>query len=110
WFTRAACAGKARARELMPDGFVIVHGDTLTTLIGARWGRKLGLPVVHVEAGLRSKSLFNPFPEEINRRLVSRRAKYHMVPDATAEENLKKAGVGGEIVNTGGNTLMDAVR
>ncbi|MBX3021560.1 MAG: UDP-N-acetylglucosamine 2-epimerase [Bdellovibrionales bacterium] len=110
WFSRAMLVSTARARSLMPDGFVVVHGDTLSTLVGARLGRKIGLPVVHVEAGLRSASLFNPFPEEINRRLVSRRAAYHMAPDVTAEQNLKRAGVTGTIVNTGGNTLMDAVR
>lgn len=110
WFSRAMFASKSRARELMPDGFMIVHGDTLSTLVGARLGRKLGLKVVHIEAGLRSKSLFNPFPEEIDRRLVSRWAEIHMCPDQTAEGNLKRAGVRGTIVNTGGNTLMDAVR
>lgn len=110
WFSRAMFASKSRARELMPDGFMIVHGDTLSTLVGARLGRKLGLKVVHVEAGLRSSSLFNPFPEEIDRRLVSRWAEIHMCPDQTAEGNLKRAGVSGTIINTGGNTLMDAVR
>lgn len=114
WFLRAIFSGKRKLRsKLLASGdeknFLIVHGDTLSTLAGAWLGWRLGLPVVHIEAGLRSPSLFNPFPEEITRRLVSRLATYHMAPDRRAEENLKRAHVGGKIVNTHGNTLMDAV-
>lgn len=89
---------------------VIVHGDTLSTLIGAHWAKGLGIPVGHVEAGLRSKRLFSPFPEEISRRLVSRWSKLHFAPDAWAEENLELAGYTRGVVNTGANTLVDAVR
>jgi UDP-N-acetylglucosamine 2-epimerase (non-hydrolysing) len=73
-------------------------------------GWRAGVPVVHIEAGLRSPRLFDPFPEEITRRLVSRLANYHMAPDSKATDNLQRAGVNGSIVNTRGNTLMDAVQ
>lgn len=104
WFLRAACAW-GRARRALREGYVVVHGDTLSTLIGAFHGWRLRLPVVHVEAGLRSPRLFDPFPEEIDRRLVSRLTRVHFPPDAKAAGHLR-----GEVVTTAGNTLADAVR
>ncbi len=100
-----------RAKLLLgsPQDFVVVHGDTLSTLAGAWLSWRAGIKVIHVEAGLRSPSLFNPFPEEINRRLVSRFASLHMAPDLRAQHNLERARVRGTVVNTGGNTLLDAV-
>jgi UDP-N-acetylglucosamine 2-epimerase (non-hydrolysing) len=85
----------------------LVHGDTASTLFGAIAARMAGGHVAHVEAGLRSPRLLEPFPEEIIRRLVSRLSSFHFVPDAQAEANLH--GVHGEIINTGGNTLRDAL-
>jgi UDP-N-acetylglucosamine 2-epimerase (non-hydrolysing) len=110
WFAKAlgaAIFGRTPGAVHGSD-FVVVHGDTLSTLVGASLGRRHHLPVVHVEAGLRSPSLFNPFPEEITRRLVSRLASFHMAPDERAALNLR--GRGGVILNTEGNTLLDAVR
>lgn len=92
------------------NDFLFVHGDTLSTLLGATWSWRLGIKLVHVEAGLRSPSLFQPFPEEINRRMTSEIAHWHMVPDETAKMNLIKAGFEENIINTGGNTLIDAIR
>lgn len=113
WFARAAIVRPSTFRQklrLSGNDFVVVHGDTLSTLIGAWLATRAGLTVAHVEAGLRSPSLLNPFPEEITRRLVSRLATLHFVPDARAERNLQQAQVHGRIVNTRGNTLLDAVR
>lgn len=109
WFVKAWFQNP---RNFIPDdaNLVVVHGDTLSTLVGARWGRRLGLPVVHIEAGLRSGKLFSPFPEEINRRLVSKRSSLHMAPDDLAAENLKKMGYEEGVFSTGGNTLADTVR
>ncbi len=114
WFGRAAftCKKSFRSKLLNSSAdrsYVVVHGDTLSTLVGAWLGWRCGLPVVHVEAGLRSPNLFNPFPEEITRRLVSRFASFHMVPDSRAESNLRRASVRGRILCTQGNTLLDAV-
>ncbi|MGE4131819.1 MAG: UDP-N-acetylglucosamine 2-epimerase [Bdellovibrionales bacterium] len=109
WFVRAWIK---RPRSFVPKdtNVVIVHGDTFSTIIGAKWGRRLSLPVVHIEAGLRSGFLFSPFPEEINRRIVSRYASVHMAPDDLAAENLKKMGYDHGVFSTGGNTLSDTVR
>lgn len=85
----------------------IVHGDTASTLLSALALRLAGVRVAHVEAGLRSPRLLSPFPEEIIRRLVSRIASLHLAPDAAAAANLR--GLGGRVVDTGGNTLRDAL-
>ena len=115
WFFRALLVNQKlfRAKLLLDSArpaYVIVHGDTLSTFVGAWLAKRAGIPVVHVEAGLRSASLFNPFPEEIMRRLVSRMVSYHVAPDSTALGNLEKAHVRGLKISSGGNTLLDAVR
>ncbi len=85
----------------------LVHGDTASTLFGAWAIRMMGARVAHVEAGLRSSRLLEPFPEEIIRRLVSRLTAIHFAPDQSSVENLRK--MKGRIVDTGGNTLRDAL-
>ncbi len=86
---------------------VLVHGDTASTLYCAVLARICGLPVCHVEAGLRSQSLTDPFPEEIIRRIVSRLTSLHCAPSPEAVDNLARAG--GRVVDTHGNTLIDAL-
>lgn len=86
---------------------MIVHGDTVSTYMGARIGKKLGMTVCHVEAGLRSHNIINPFPEEIDRMLTSRIAKMHFAPGKEPTENLRK--VKGTVVNTTQNTLLESL-
>ena len=88
---------------------VLVHGDTLTTVAGAYLGRLLGLNVGHVEAGLRSGSWKSPFPEEIDRRIVSKIARIHFAPNDLAQSNLENEKVRGDIINTTFNTAKDAI-
>lgn len=85
----------------------LVHGDTASTLFAAIAMRLAGVSVAHVEAGLRSRRLFDPFPEEMVRRLVSRLSRWHYAPDASAAANLK--GASGIVLDCGGNTLRDAL-
>lgn len=87
---------------------MVVHGDTISTVMGARIGKKLGCLVCHVEAGLRSHHLFSPFPEEIDRLLTSRIARVHFAPGDGPAKNLKK--VKGKVINTKQNTLLDSLR
>jgi UDP-N-acetylglucosamine 2-epimerase (non-hydrolysing) len=87
------------------DPLVLVHGDTMTTVLGAAMGRALRVPVAHVEGGLRSFDLRHPFPEELNRRLTSRLAAIHYAPGAWAAGNLRR----GDVVDTGSNTIRDAL-
>lgn len=91
-------------------GVVVVHGDTFSTVIGSLIGRFLGARVAHVEAGLRSGSILNPFPEELNRRIVGRLATLHFAPTEREAGNLRASKAPGEIVVTHANTVIDAVR
>jgi UDP-N-acetylglucosamine 2-epimerase (non-hydrolysing) len=84
---------------------VLVHGDTMTTVLGAVIGRSLRVPVAHVESGLRSFDLRHPFPEELNRRLASWLAQVHYAPGAWAASNL----TGVDVVDTGSNTIRDSL-
>ncbi len=110
WVIAFWCAAFARIRsgEWRGSSAGIVHGDTASTLFSTMALRLSGVRVAHVEAGLRSPRLLEPFPEEIVRRLVSRMSWFHFAPDATAVANL--AGARGVVINTGGNTLRDALR
>lgn len=90
-------------------GLWLVHGDTLSTLTGAILGRRLGVRVAHIEAGLRSNKMWDPFPEEICRKLVARIATLHFAPEREAYNNLLNEGVRGDVEFTDGNTQIDAV-
>lgn len=87
----------------------IVHGDTLTTVIGSYMGLALGLKVAHVEAGLRTHNWRSPFPEEIDRRVAAVFSRIHYPPSDTAEKNLRSENVKGEIINTKYNTAKDSI-
>ena len=88
---------------------VVVHGDTGSTLAASLASYNLRLPVFHVEAGLRSHDLNNPFPEEMNRKLVSQLASFHFAPTERAVENLVTEGIKKEKVFQVGNTIVDVV-
>jgi UDP-N-acetylglucosamine 2-epimerase (non-hydrolysing) len=88
---------------------LLVHGDTVSTLIGGIAGCLAGAEVVHVEAGLRSFNFLRPFPEEINRVLVSRFATWAFCPGEWAVQNLKATRIP-HVVDTHENTLVDAMR
>jgi len=87
---------------------VIVQGDTTTAFAAALAAFYQQIPVGHVEAGLRTDDLFNPYPEEANRRLISQLAQFHFAPTPMAVENLRRSGVVGQIHHTG-NTVIDAL-
>ncbi|HSE29125.1 MAG TPA: UDP-N-acetylglucosamine 2-epimerase [Candidatus Saccharimonadales bacterium] len=100
---------KKTDKKYKTKSIVLVHGDTLTTVVGAYLGRALGLPVGHVEAGLRSGRIMHPFPEEIDRRIVAKIARVHYSPTKRAVDDLKKESTKGEIINTQLNTSKDAL-
>ncbi len=87
---------------------ILVQGDTTTAFSAALAAFYHQIPVGHVEAGLRTDNLYNPYPEEANRRLISQIAQFHFAPTTLAVENLEKSGVTGEIYHTG-NTVIDAL-
>lgn len=90
-----------------PD-LTLVHGDTLTTFVGALAAFFQKIPVGHVEAGLRSHDLYSPFPEEANRRLADSITSLHLAPTALARQNLLREGVPEEGIFVTGNTGVDA--
>jgi len=87
---------------------VLVQGDTATALAGALAGFWRGIPVVHLEAGLRTGDLTSPFPEEANRQLVARIAALHLAPTSTAAAALDAEALSGGPVVITGNTVVDA--
>lgn len=92
------------------DGMdVLVHGDTLSTVLGAFAARQVGARLIHLESGLTSGRLFDPFPEELSRRLVFRLAQVAMCPSVEAYEYMRRHYPRCEAVNTQGNTILDAV-
>ncbi|MET9625971.1 UDP-N-acetylglucosamine 2-epimerase (non-hydrolyzing) [Lentzea sp. NPDC006480] len=88
---------------------VLVQGDTTTTLAGALAAFWQQIPVVHLEAGLRSHDLTSPFPEEGNRKMVGQLASLHLAPTADATAHLAAESLQGNKVLTIGNTVVDAV-
>lgn len=94
-------------RTIKPH-MVLVQGDTTTAFAAALAAFYQQIPVGHVEAGLRTDDLFNPFPEEANRRLVSQIAQLHFAPTPASVANLVAAGVKTGIYDTG-NTVIDAL-
>lgn len=90
-------------------GICIVHGDTPSTLLATLMARRAGLRVAHLEAGLRSHSILQPFPEEAIRLLVMRWSALLFAPTPTAVANLAAMGVKGRVVAVGGNTSIEAV-
>jgi UDP-N-acetylglucosamine 2-epimerase (non-hydrolysing) len=92
-----------------PPDFVIVQGDTTTTMAGALAAFYRRIPVAHVEAGLRTGDLSQPFPEEMNRVLTGRLASLHFAPTSRAASALAAEGVAPERIAVTGNTGIDAV-
>ena len=88
----------------------LVHGDTTSAMAAALAAAQSGLPVVHVEAGLRTGDLWSPFPEEMNRQLIARLASFHLAPTFANEANLIREGVDERRVFVTGNTGLDALR
>lgn len=98
---------EALFEQIRPQ-IVLVQGDTTTAFAAALAAFYRQIPVGHVEAGLRTDHLYNPYPEEANRRLISQITQLHFAPTTTAVQNLNNSGVTGSIHHTG-NTVIDAL-
>ena len=94
-------------QALQPSA-VLVHGDTTSTLASAQAAFYNDVPIGHVEAGLRTHIPREPFPEEKNRELTARLARWHFAPTAGAAANLAREGIRADAVFTVGNTAVDA--
>lgn len=102
-------SGIDEAYETHKPDAVIVQGDTSTAMGAAIAAFNRRIPVVHVEAGLRSGDINSPFPEEANRRIVSQIASLHLAPTKRAQKNLLREGHDPDSVLVTGNTVIDAL-
>ena len=94
--------------EVKPD-LVMVHGDTTTSLCAALAAFYLKIKVAHIEAGLRTRDIFSPFPEELNRTFTARIADLHFAPTEISRQNLLGEGVQDSDIFVVGNTAIDAL-
>lgn len=112
WFINTFVKGKKiikkSIQEDLEGSIMIIHGDTVSTVMGALLGKSLKMKVAHIEAGLRSHNWFNPFPEEIDRVITSKFSDYSFAPGNIACDNLKT--VKTKVVNTQYNTIVDSLK
>ena len=94
--------------KFCPD-LVMVEGDTTTAFIVSLFSFYHRIPIAHVEAGLRTRDKYQPFPEEINRRLITHLADYHFPPTHEARANLIGEGVPKDRISVTGNTIIDTL-
>ncbi len=94
--------------DVVPD-LALVQGDTTTAMAAALACFYQKIPVGHIEAGLRTNNIYNPFPEEINRRIISVITTYNFAPTQKAKEALLKEGIDKETIFLTGNTVVDAL-
>ncbi len=106
--TSVLVKGMEKVLEDSSPDLIFVQGDTTTAFVGALAGFYEKIKVAHVEAGLRSFNKFSPFPEEINRVLISRLVDFHFAPTQEAKDNLLNEGVK-ENIWVVGNTVIDAL-
>ncbi len=107
--TRILSGMKNVLDDISPD-LVFVHGDTTSTLAAGLAAFYRKIPVAHVEAGLRTYNLYNPWPEEINRSLTDRIAAYHFAPTPSSKKNLIDENIREENILVTGNTAIDALQ
>lgn len=99
--------GGLLAREA--PSLIVVQGDTTTAMAAALTAFQMRIPVAHVEAGLRSGDINQPWPEEMNRRLVAQIAAYHFAPTPRSRQNLEAEGIDPATIIETGNTVIDAL-
>ncbi|HID15654.1 MAG TPA: UDP-N-acetylglucosamine 2-epimerase (non-hydrolyzing), partial [Candidatus Atribacteria bacterium] len=97
--------------QVIDDTFdmLMVHGDTTTTFIGTLIGFYHKIPVAHIEAGLRTYNMYQPFPEEANRRITDLLSSYYFAPTKKAKENLIEEKIPEERIFITGNSVIDAL-
>lgn len=95
-------------KEVRPD-VVLVHGDTTTSTASAIAAFYQQIPVGHVEAGLRTHNIYSPWPEEMNRQITGRIAKYNFAPTQLSNDNLLKENIPADKITITGNTVIDAL-
>ena len=106
--TRVLTGTRDVLKDVKPD-LVLVHGDTTTSMAAVLAAFYQQIPVGHVEAGLRTRNIYSPWPEEMNRQVTGRIATYHFAPTPLSRQNLLDEGVRDEKIIVTGNTVIDAL-
>lgn len=109
YITSSVLTGLSEVLKSAKPDLVLVHGDTTTAFTAALSAFYARIPVGHVEAGLRTYDRYSPYPEEMNRTIVGKLAKYHFAPTAQNAANLRKENIQDNIYITG-NTVIDAMK
>jgi len=107
--TGRVMAGVTDAIEQLRPQAVVVQGDTTTSFVAGLAAFYQQVPVVHVEAGLRTGNRYDPFPEEVNRCLTTQLTSLHLAPTPTSRANLLREGVDPATIAVTGNTVIDAL-
>jgi UDP-N-acetylglucosamine 2-epimerase (non-hydrolysing) len=107
--TAAVLKGMRDVLQAQKPDALLVHGDTTTTLAASLAAFYLGVPLGHVEAGLRTHDLQAPFPEEFNRQVASKLTKWHFAPTEFSQSNLLAERVSQDSITVTGNTVIDAL-
>lgn len=102
--------GVSRILEMQSYQWLVVQGDTTSSMAAALAAFYQKVPVVHIEAGLRTYNKHSPFPEELNRQLTSRVADLHFAPTNKSRDNLLSEGILAETIHVTGNTVIDALQ
>lgn len=108
--TSRVLTGLNEVLEIVIPDLVVVQGDTTTTFAAALSAFYRKIPVVHIEAGLRTFDKFSPWPEEMNRCLTSRLATWHFAPTEKAKQNLVNENIPDDQIIVSGNTVIDALQ
>jgi len=108
--TGRVLAGMKKVLEAEKPDWLLVQGDTTSAMAAALAAFYQRVRIGHVEAGLRTEDKYNPFPEEINRRLISHLADWHFAPTERAKKNLLKEGIREDRILVTGNTVVDALK
>lgn len=107
--TARVLIGMRDVLKIVRPDVVLVHGDTTTSTAAALAAFYQQIPVGHVEAGLRTHNIYNPWPEEMNRQITGRIATYHFVPTPLSKQNLLNEGIKESAITITGNTVIDAL-
>jgi len=111
WLITSTAGGLMKRKTIFRrTGLVLVHGDAPPAIVGLVLGKASRLKVAHVEAGLRSFDVLDPFPEELIRTTVDKFSDYLFAPSAWAARNLMREGAKGRVYNSRFNTVLDSVR
>ena len=107
--TARVLTGMRDILEIAKPDLVLVHGDTTTSTSAALAAFYKRIPVVHIEAGLRTHNIYSPWPEEVNRQITGRIASYNFAPTQLSRENLLRESVVEDSITVTGNTVIDAL-